>query len=151
MLRQTDTSPRLTLSQNLLNRHTLPTPRLSSTLLTPSSLSLTSPLHFTPTHRLNTSFVLSLSIAFLFAASPGATSTDAIPGTHSFGKTARSTRTSTDGLAARRRARRIETRERARRRDTTEVLVRKMERAMSSAREGRHGEERSGGRRRRLR
>lgn len=45
----------------------------------------------------------------------------------------------------------METRLRARRRETTVVCVRKMERAMRSAREGREGEESMGGRRRRVR
>jgi len=67
------------------------------------------------------------------------------PGTHSFGKTALSANVSGDGLAANLLANRIETSERASRRETTVVFVRKMEREMRSAREGRHGEDSSGG------
>lgn len=67
------------------------------------------------------------------------------PGTHSFGKTALSANVSGDGLAANLLANRIDTSERASRRETTVVFVRKMEREMRSAREGRHGEDSSGG------
>ena len=65
-----------------------------------------------------------------------------MPGTHSLGNTERSTKDAAEGLAAKRRDRRIETRERARRRETMEVLVLKMERAIKSASEGRDGEPR---------
>lgn len=68
------------------------------------------------------------------------------PGTHSFGRTALSANVSGDGRAANLRDRRIETRDRARRRETTVVFVRKMEREMRSARDGRVGEASNGGR-----
>lgn len=139
-------SPRLIRSQNFLNLQTRPTPRLSSQRLIPSSRSLTSPLHFAAIHRLMASFTLSLSIAFFFATSPGATCTGFIPGTHSFGSTALSTRVSADGRAARRRANLIETRDRASLRETTELLVRNTRRAMRSAKDGLEEDQRNIGR-----
>lgn len=65
-----------------------------------------------------------------------------MPGTHSLGNTERSTKDAAEGLAAKRRESRIETKDRARRRDTIEVCVLKMERAIRSAREGREGDRR---------
>lgn len=65
-----------------------------------------------------------------------------MPGTHSFGKTERSTKDAAEGLAAKRRDSRIETKDRARRRETMEVFVLKMERAIRSARDGRDGDQR---------
>ena len=139
-------SPLLTRSQNLVSRHTRPTPRLSSARRTCSWRSVTSLLHLLAIHFLSPSLSLSFSIALRVATRLGATCTPASPGTHSGGNTARLTSASGDGRAASRRDRRMETRERAKRRDTTEVLVMKMEREMRSASEGRDGEYRSGGR-----
>lgn len=133
-------------SQNRRSRQTLPTPLISSHFLTPSSRWRTSPFHTPSTQFLRPSFTFSFSMALRFATRAGATCTMLMPGTHSGGSTARSTRASADGLEARRRDSLIDTRERARRRETTEVWVRKMDREMSSDREGREGEASRGGR-----
>lgn len=159
--RQKRTSPFATLSQNLLSLQTLPTPTLSSHRRTPSSRVRTSPLHEDPTNRLSPSLTRSRSTALRRATSAGATGTAAAPaalakhpppyGTHSGGSTLRATRDSGEGRLARRCWRRMDTRERASLRETTVVLVMKMERRMRSAREGREGEVSRGGRTARVR
>ena len=85
----------------------------------------------------------SRSTARLLATSPGATDPN---GTHSGGSTDRATRASGSGRAASRRDSRIAVSERASLRDTTVVLVRKMERWIRSVRVGREGLVSSGGR-----
>lgn len=137
---------RPTFSQNRLNLQTRPTPAFSSHCLTPSLLSSTSPLHTLSTHLLSRSLTLSFSMARLLATNAGATGAMPLPppGTHSGGSTHRCTRASGVGRDASLRERRMHTRERASRRDTTVVWVRKMERRISSASEGRDGECRSG-------
>ena len=161
------TSPRLTRSQNLVSRHTLPTPQLSSRRRTLSPFSLTARSHCAPTQRRSPSLILSRSTRLFCCTSAGETivvrvlilrlpllspspelwsSSSGVGGRHSLGSTARSARVSGEGRAASRRARRIETRLLASRRDTTVVCVRKMERAMRSARDGREGDQRRGGR-----
>lgn len=144
-----------TLSQNLLNLHTLPTPTLSSHLLTPSPISSTLPRQTPPTHRRKPSFTLSLSTARFLATSAGARLAFLLVvvegGRHSGGSTALSTRDSIGGRAASRRESRMLTSERASCRDTTVVRVWKMRRRARSAREGRKGDQRRGGRRARAR
>lgn len=133
-------SPRAILSQCFRNLHTLPIPTVSSHLWMCSLRRPTSLFHTAPIHCLRPSFSLCRSIALVRATSDGAMCP--IPGAHSTGKTHRSTKTFTGGRTAKRRERRMETRDRASLRDTTVVFVRKMERLMSSERDGRNREER---------
>lgn len=130
-------SPRLIRSQNLLRRQTRPMPLVSSRFLATSSRSLTSPFHLAAIQRRRPSLTFSFSMALRLATMAGDTCTGTMPGTHSLGSTARSTRASAEGRAARRRERRMETSDRASRRDTMDVWVRKMERAMRLASDGR--------------
>ena len=124
---------RLTLSQNRVRRHTLPTPLSSCRRVTFSSRRCTSPFHLS-IHRRSSSLTLSLSTAFLLATSPGAMGS---PGTHSGGSTALCTSASGDGRLSSCRLSRIDTSDRASRRETTDVGVRKMCRVMRSASGGR--------------
>lgn len=146
-----DTSPRLTRSQNLRSFHTRPMPRLSSQRLMPSSRSLTLPFHLDAIHCRNPSLTLSFSMAIFLATSPGAMWTLLKPGTHSFGSTQRSTKHAGEGRVASRRESRMDTRERASRRETTDVCVKKMEREMRSANDGREEDQSRGGRTQRVR
>ncbi|KAL6408177.1 hypothetical protein AUP68_08026 [Ilyonectria robusta] len=73
------------------------------------------------------------------------------PGTHSFGSTHRSTKHAGEGRVASRRESRIDTRERASRRETTDVCVKKMEREMRSANDGREEDQSRGGSTQRVR
>lgn len=133
------------LSQNRLSLQTLPTPTLSSHCFTPSLRSLTSPRQTRSTNRRRLSLTRSRSTALFFATRAGATPVFLL-GTHSDGRTDRATRASAEGRAARRRESRMHTSERASLRDTTVVRVRKMDRRIRSASDGRNGDQSIGGR-----
>lgn len=136
-----DSWSRLMRSQKRLRRHTRPTPACSSHRLTPSPRSRTRVCHTSPRKRRSPSLSLSFSTARFVATKPGAKPQCR----HSWGSTPRSTRSSADGRRRSRLDRRMETKFRARCREILVVLVRKMALEISSAREGREGEKRSGG------
>lgn len=137
-------SSRLIRSQNLVSLQTLPTPWVSSRFRASSARWRTSRRHLAAIQLRRPSLRRSCSMALRRAASPGATYTGTIPGTHSRGSTDRSTRTSAEGRVARRRERRMDTSERVRRREMMVVGVRKICRAIRSSKEGRFREVRSG-------